>query len=83
MADQFVERMVSSQRAGHAGEVRRAAEHLRDAATCILRDLDAGKVPSLTWDLLDESGRVMRHLAKWETVNDLVGIYEAGQEGQR
>ena len=76
MADKQTERFLRKQRERHLEQARVAAERIKDRVAHIIRDLEAGKVPT-EFSLVPDAVEIEKRVAVLDAIRDTVGIYEA------
>lgn len=76
MADQQTERFLRNQRERHLEQASVAARRIRDRVATMLRDLDAGKIPS-EFSLVGDAVELEKRRLALEVIADVTGIYEA------
>lgn len=80
MADTFTKRMLGNERERHIQKIRSAVEDVQLAATRILADLDADRVP--TYHLVNEAVEIERRIWALQAINDVTGIYDAQDQAE-
>lgn len=79
--DDFQTRALNNLRQRHTDKIRQAAEHIRDYAGYVLRNLDSGNTTSYyVRDIASDAQELVTRFAALEAIEETAGILEASDE---